>query len=304
MRVAPVQDNAPCPCGNNKTYADCHKAINEAWPNGIVNVARKLYLDEWGFTSQHLFNQGGYNWAARQLAPYTPNKIFDVGCGVGYGLSSIISEYPDIEIIAIDENGLCLDATAKTLEEVNSVTANKISRMESKCRNDGFHINTYRSGLIAVSSQVTLIESDFFKDEELSRWLHRSEKFDAITVWLCGTHKERQFCYSCRNINNNAENRLWTQNMAYELADQILKIGGALHILDRVNLGETKQYENEVIRCHQEQAEPTTLRPVAVSSFPYDLPTDPKGISFIGSLENNIIQPQRIELQSVISVKS
>lgn len=303
MRVPPVKDNAPCPCGNSKNYADCHKEINAAWPDGMIDVARRQYLDEWGLTSQHLFNQGGYKWAAKQLSPYTPQRLFDVGCGVGYGLSSIISEYSNIEIIAIDENELCLNSTAQTLEEINNVTATKIFRMKSVCRNDGIHTNTYKNGLLGFSEQITLIESDFFEDEELFQWLYKSEKFDAVTVWLCGTHKERQFCSSCKNINDNVENRLWTQNMAYELADKILKIGGVLHILDRVSFGVTKQHKEEVIRCHKEQAEPTTLHPVGVSSFPYDLPTDSKGISFIGSLENNIIQPQRIELQSVISVK-
>jgi len=103
---------------------------------------------------------------------------------------------------------------------------------------------------------VNLFEGDILTDDEVEEFLCTQPKFDAVAVWLVGTHPLRFECYNIHelNIQNTGDYRLFVQNKAYELANRILRIGGVLHIIDRGEIPTTEELRNDCLNSHREQA--------------------------------------------------
>lgn len=72
-------------------------------------------------------------------------------------------------------------------------------------------------------------------DPYLEQALRADGPFDAVTIWLTGSHPFRLLNAACvgRGAVDETDLNLFLQNRVYELADQILRPGGVLQFVDR-----------------------------------------------------------------------
>jgi SAM-dependent methyltransferase len=252
--------NDLCYCGSGIKFKRCHgnESVNA---ENSLDRERQNYLNKWKYSSEDLNTQDCYLWMSNLLKLENPRRVFDVGCGSGNGIMSLISTLndDDLKIISMDENVRCLMHTKEKLEK-NGIDVDLIKRFDENV-NGKFHELIYSNQEIQPSKMVTLIGSDILTDITLVEKLKKLPKFDAVTVWLIGTHNERQFCNNLRRfkISDSREYRLRVQNTVYEIADEILKNNGVLQIVDRSQPLIEEWMYNDVFELHKEQASVTDL---------------------------------------------
>jgi SAM-dependent methyltransferase len=253
--------NDPCWCGSTKKYKHCHLDIDSTSGENQVTAAKRVYLRNWDRNASSMENQGGYLWMAKKLEPYKPKRIFDVGSGDGRGLATLWNTFKPDLIFSIDENWECLTASEGRLKKLGSPTR-VVPRLKVQMQSEKHYLLNTKLNMLPRENGVFLVESDFLTDPELNNFLQEIPPFDAVTVWLIGTHLVRQNCLNIAplQMKDNGEYRLKVQNRAYELADKILRPGGVLQIVDRGEEPSTQLLKDDTMNSHRDQASVTSLQ--------------------------------------------
>lgn len=301
--------NDPCRCGSGIKYKHCHYEVDSSPPEGRVRAARRVYDSNWQKNAAHYASQGCYKWMALQLKPFAPKRILDIGCGDGSGLLAILTELPfeNFTIISIEENSECINTTQKNLYS-KGYASTIIHRMEAQSMQNRQHILTTETGKLEEHPGVTLIEGDILvEDDELVSFLLDLPKFDAVMVWLIGTHFLRNECVNIAplKIQSSGEYRLSVQNIVYELADKVLRSGGVLQIVDRGEVPATDELKQDFLNAHGEQASVTSLEVKSLDYMIYTEVKDAKKIKMIATpgTSGRIPDMLRYAMLSIISIK-
>lgn len=274
----------------------------------MVDEDRKGYAEAWRITSQDIELQGAYDWFADQLAPYRPCRVFDVGCGFGLGIYAMLRKYSDIEIVSIEENPHCIDLAHEHILKNMGINADVKRRLKAVPADHPAcaYKNKYKALNYKKAGRVCIIESDLLDDTALiPTFSQKNHQFDGLTIWLAGAAPSKRHCQNFEGFVKDPYNlRLVTQNIAYELADKIVKPGGFINLVDRANLGNTEQNKDELLASHKEQAEGTSFEPVSATSRPYEINPATQNV-ILGNMDSGQFGAQEVDLEfsSVISVK-
>jgi len=235
---------------------------------------RVEYSDQWTNANAAHFEVGGYyKWMAGFVAGY--NKILEIGTGGGHGTLELAKR--GHKIISIEENLTILDSAEEYLAK-NGITCTRIRRESVSIGSDSYKIN-YRHILeadIDDSYQVLLVEGDMLNDPSLFEWLKKEAPFDAVICWLMGTHSARIYndAIKARRIPSPGEYRLHVQNTVYELADEILRSNGRLHIVDRTQEPDHEEIRTGFLDAHKDQASVTSLIVDSLDYIVYEEPSN------------------------------
>jgi SAM-dependent methyltransferase len=251
-------------------YKYCHLDIDSASRDTRLNSARRVYLRNWSQNAANLDRQGAYDWMAGRLAPYSPKRILDVGSGDGRGIEALWRRFQCNFLISIDENRECLSAAASRLKNVGACPE-IVHRLDVEMRSDKHYFLETQTGKLPLNTGIFLVESDLLVDPELESYLAKVPPFDAVTVWLVGTHLMRQHCLNLAplEIRASGEYRLRVQNKVYELADKVLKPGGVLQVVDRGEEPSSESVQRSTLEGHREQASVTSLEVGHLDFMPY-----------------------------------
>ncbi|WP_246135472.1 class I SAM-dependent methyltransferase [Pararhodospirillum oryzae] len=242
---------------------------------------------------------------AEQIKPFTPHRILDVGCGSGHGILALFDVLgKDIQVVALDENPVCLKAAAQILVE-GGVDATFVKRLKPVLTTEGFAFEA--APLVGpFDGRCTLVEADICNDPGMIQALVNDSSFDLITIWLTGTHMMRKFNKDVRskNIESDGMHRLYVQNRVYELADRILKSGGVLQVVDRSEAPTTEEMRDDCLNAHRDQASVTSLDVKTLEYLPYDEPqTSRTPMIFTPSTSGRVPKQFQPAITSVISIK-
>jgi SAM-dependent methyltransferase len=304
-----VGRNDPCWCGSGLKYKHCHYELDTAPSDKRVSVARKIYDRSWQKNATHYASQGCYEWMASFLRPFAPKRILDIGCGEGSGLLALLAVLGSNEttIISLEENSDCIHTTEEHLHSKGYETS-VIYRMHAEPIADRQHMLEIEPGKLPERSGISLIESDILLlDEELFAFLSSVPRFDAVTLWLVGTHFARQECgnIATLQIKTSGEYRLRVQNKVYELSDRFLRSGGVLQIVDRGEVPNTEHLENDFLNAHKEQASVTSLKAKSLNYLVYNEPGGSRKVAMQATVGKSGRTPDlsRFAMISVTSVK-
>jgi len=298
--------NDSCWCGSTKKYKYCHLDIDSAVGENRVTAAKRVYLRNWDRNASSIEEQGGYLWMAKKLEPYKPKRIFDVGAGDGRSLAALWNAFSPDLIFSVDENRECLAASESRLKKLGA-PAQIVPRLEIQMQSEKNYLLNTKLNMLPKDNGVFLIESDFLTDPELNNFLETIPPFDAVTVWLIGTHLVRQNCLNIAplRMEDNGWYRLKVQNNAYELADRILRPGGVLQIVDRGEEPSTQFLKDDTINSHREQASVTSLQVQEMDYMLYqEVETSNRITMVVTPGTSGIIRENpKLALLSVISTK-
>ena len=245
---------------------------------------------------------------AQQLVPHSPRRILDIGCGTGEGILALLDIGVET-IVALEENFACIKSTEmKLLAQGLDVTV--LPRIGYAEGYDGRHdLIIDQESAIMEAPPITLIHADLLLhqvDSPLTNFLRNVESFDAVTIWLMGTYDMRRTCRALDplNLEDHKDYRLRVQNLAYEVADKLLKPGGAFQTVDRGLVPDTEYLRSMLFKMHEEQASVTSLKVSDLEYLRYNEPTD-RGVSMTGLVtENpNLTDNGRRAMNSMISIK-
>ena len=231
------------------------------------------YSDQWTNANAAHFEAGGhYKWMADFVTGY--NKILEIGTGGGHGTLELAKR--GHKIISIEENLTILDSAEEYLTK-NGITCTRIRREHVLIGNDTYKIS-YRPILEADnddSYQVLLVEGDMLNDPSLFNWLRKEAPFDAVVCWLMGTHGARIYndAIKARRIPTPGEYRLHVQNPVYDLADEILRSNGRLHIVDRTQEPDREEIRTDFLDAHKDQASVTNIIVDSLDYIVYEEPS-------------------------------
>lgn len=291
--------NEPCWCGSGRKYKRCHRLYDEAPAERKYQAAQEIYAKLWDATSRHHFESGVYHWLAEQLRPLGPKRILDIGCGTGQSLVAIHEVLAEgVEVVGIDENLACLKR-AETVLARHGVDCRLERRFfAERLTGDGYD---YDVGPMTIERGATdlLIEADVTNDPFLEGALEESGPFDAVTVWLTGTHVARPHHVAVRRarVSSDAEHRLFVQNTVYELADGVLRSGGWLQVCDCGQTPTTGALVKDVLAAHRDQASVTSLVVQGLEHRPYERPD---GVGMAVSPGTSGWLPERLETSFVV----
>lgn len=258
------------------------------------------YLNKWKENAKAFDSQKCYYWMSQKIFATHRDLILDIGCGDGSGIESMLAlnKNPKLKIISIDKNLSCLKETQIKLVS-KGYTVELIERLDISYDNT-YHKYSFLPIRQLPEKQVTPIQSDLLSDPHLESYLRLVGAFDAITVWLIGTHLERQNCINIFPLNIDADSlyRLCVQNKTYELADKILKMGGILHVVDRGQMPSSEELKQVLIDLHKEQASVTTLDVFELDYIPYREPINKTSIKMRPSNGN----PMELSETAMISI--
>ena len=294
--------NAPCWCGSGRKYKHCHRFYDEVPASKKYRAAQDIYAKLWDATSRQHFEAGIYHWLAKQLQPLGPSRILDIGCGTGQALVAIHEVFAEgVEVVAIDENLACLKR-AKSVLARHDVDCRLERRFFAERVTEFGYDYEVQPMSIERGTTDLLIEADVTNDPLLEDALKESGLFDAVTVWLTGTHVARQDHVTVRRagVSTDAEHRLFVQNTVYELADSVLRSGGWLQVCDRMQTPATDALVEDVLATHRDQASVTSLVVQALEHRPYERPD---GVGMVVSPGTSGQLPKRLEA-SLVAVRS
>lgn len=276
----------PCWCGSGYPYQRCHMRIDAYPANKRVLGARTLYSEMWMRNAESIETQKGYEWMTGLLTPANPKRILDIGCGTGNGIAALSAQFPDAKLISVDENPVVISAAKERLVALGA-TVNVVNRLSDAQTGPRSHSLTHEQGKLKLTDGIDLIESDILTDSELDRFLSNEMPFDAITVWLIGSHLLRYHeCDSHRGeINSPMEYRLHVQGVACGLASLLLKPGGVLHIVDRGRVPQSDE-ERQLVLANPKMLTSLTqgvMRYAVPSYFPLTATNPTNAIKMVSS---------------------
>lgn len=263
-----------------KNQAQAQKKQFKGIDSNTISKLRSDYINEWNITAKHYYEKGYYKWMSEQISSY--KNILEVGCGNGCSTKQLLDD--GHFVISVDENPKCLDETEKYLV-TSGYTVKRIDREKILTpEHSSYQIEYSDIQEIQDDFDVILINGDISHDPKLYKFLH-SYNIDAIICWLIGSHGTRILNKSVIEsgcTHNAAHYRILTQNRVYEVADEILKKDGILHIIDRGAELDDQQL-NATIQCHNEQASVTKLlvQQDSIKSLPYEEPTSENKMQMI-----------------------
>ncbi|MEX1014104.1 MAG: methyltransferase domain-containing protein [Candidatus Paceibacterota bacterium] len=294
-----------CKCGSGLKYKHCHLKLESAKPDKKLQIAKMLYEKQWSNTSKFFFDKDYYKWMAKQLSNFDPQKILDVGTGTGNGLIELYKEFHgnDIQIVGIDENIDCLKSAKANIYNKININPELIARISVE-HDEILHSYSYREIKYNSKDKIVLVESDILTEPCFDDIHKLSGYFDAITVWLIGTHEHRYACYQLAGkIKSSGEYRLRVQNKVYELADKVLKPGGVLQVVDRGEAPTSDFLKNDFLNAHKDQASVTDLQVQELNYIEYEEKSDGIRMELTPGLSGRVPEnPQRAFI-SVISLK-
>lgn len=275
--------------------------------NGIdsstISKLRDDYIKDWNITANHYYEKGYYKWMSAQISSY--QNILEVGCGNGCSTKQLLDD--GHFVISVDENPKCLDETEKHLISCG-YTVKRIDR-EKILTSDRPSYQIEYSDIPGIQGDfdALLINGDISHDPKLYEFLD-SYNIDAIICWLIGSHGTRILNQSVIDSGctaSAAHYRILTQNRVYEVADEILKKDGILHIIDRGTKLDDKQL-NDTITCHKAQASVTRLvvQEDSIESLPYEEPTSENKMQMIltNQATGEVIQRNDFYFHSIKSI--
>ncbi len=216
--------NDLCCCGSGKKYKHCHYEIDSVKPDKKYAAAQSVYSRNWNITSEEHLKNGDYGWLARKIAKFTPKRVLDIGCGTGQASLALVSEFgSELKYVGLDENRNCLQKAKERLKNELKIESELIARATVSYTGDAYEVELAPIE-VDVEQSVLLIESDICNDLHLPLFLKRYGPFDAVTVWFTGTHmmRHKNAILQSNGITNEVLHRLFVQNTAYELADDVL----------------------------------------------------------------------------------
>ena len=269
-----VRRNDPCPCGSGLSYGRCHFAINHAPEDEKYDLAQQLYAEIWTPSADHYFDRGIYHWLASMLEPVRPARVLDIGCGTGHGVLALYEVFGvDLEVVALDENLACLREAKERIQSRN-LPVELLTRFSPRELSPIGYVHDIAPLTVEAGARCVLVESDVVVDPYLERWLEEENSFDAVTLWLTGTHTYRQHSAASHaaEIGNDEEHRLFVQGMAHRLAATALRPGGVLQISDRGMAQVSEIDAAELLDRYCGLAPDTSLRPESAEFRGYDDP--------------------------------
>lgn len=269
-----AERNALCKCGSGLKYKKCHYDMDNASPILRPIESQKFYTKNWLNNAQHFSTHGYYEWMASKLKHYQPSLILDIGCGEGSGILELKKTFSNASIISIDENLSCIQ-TAKNILEKENLDVTVINRLLFEGLDKNHHQILIETGKLKYEPGIMLIGADILlADDELMDYLNSLGKFDAVTIWLIGSHTLRTQCVNIEdlNIKTVGEYRLRVQNRVYEIADKVLKKGGVLQVVDRGEEPNSDLLKYDILDAHRRQASSTELEVYELDYFPYTEP--------------------------------
>lgn len=306
--MSSIGRNDKCWCGSGLKYKKCHLEHDRSKLQYNLEKEHQAYLNRWMANAQTFASQDCYSWMAGKVLSILPSKIFDIGCGDGTGIKTLLSEShdPELEVISIDENLCCLRKTNQLLKSLG-YTVDLIERGEVTYRASGKYSYNYSPIEREPKAQITLIQSDFLCDQYIEPYLKSIGKFDAITAWLIGTHLERHNCtnLSSMNITSSAFYRLAVQNKIYSLSDNILRAGGILQTVDRGEPPKSDLLKQDIINAHKDQASVTSLDVYELDFILYKEPTAKSSVAMQGTpgTSGRIPDLTQIAMMSILARK-
>lgn len=272
-------------------------------PTDFLYSQRNIYLAEWRDSAAYHSELGHYQWMAGLLGRFDCG--FDIGIGDGSGLLEL-AKYGRV-IVSVDENSTQTERAKERLIASGLETL-YIQReiINDLANNSLYHIQYGDIPLHASLSSLTgicLIDGDCnpLADEFLSKWLHAIGTFDVMTCWLMGTHRARQRSYTYHQFDPNRPDiyRQYIHTQTYDLANELLKPGGLLQVVDR-GPGSIESIKDSSYRDWQEKARTTSLILKSIDAIEYKAPES--GIRLIGPNGQNV--PEKLALYSIISQKA
>ena len=272
--MAKPERNAPCRCGSGIKYKNCHWSLDSAPPAYRLQTEHDAYNRRWQTNSAAFEAQGCYSWTASIALTRAPSLLMDVGCGDGRGIKALLQTPAgnSLRVIGIDENISCLRAAAGNLRSTG-FSVELLDRTQVEITY-GKHSYTYGPIAPIGQSQVTLLQSDILTDPHLESYIQSLGKLDAITVWLIGTHFDRDNCADIAHLHiaSSRDYRLRVQNSVYAQADRLLKTGGVLQIVDRGEVPKTQLLIDDTLNAHRDQASVTSLTVTELKFMEYQEP--------------------------------
>jgi SAM-dependent methyltransferase len=249
-----------------------------------VSTSEKAeYCENWAINAAHIEKQGCYDWMATQLTALGPNRVLDIGCGTGEGLLALTKHFSP-QIVCIEENSDCIHETECALNKRN-ISTESVIRLGYQELPDGTHFLVVDLEPILASSTITLIHGDILSDDpQLVRFVASQKKFDAVTLWLAGTFRWRKTCRSIANlgINTPMDYVGRVQDKLYEIATNVLRPGGWLHIVDRTEAPSEHVCPDDFASGYEPDASRTDLEVATITQRPYTETTD-RGIRMMMS---------------------
>ncbi|WP_144524336.1 hypothetical protein [Bacillus thuringiensis] len=278
------------------------KASKKKWLqelNNFVDMKRSEYADKWSQSANAHKLNNDYEWMTSFIKGY--DRILEIGTGDGSSTLSLVKN--GHTVIGIDENIECLKMTFNKLKEHN-VDVFLLEREEIKLSDKSKYKVKYSKVHADLSGcHVILMEGDILNDPHFFSWLATQEKLDAIVCWLIGSH-------GARRMNEVVQSempgmyRLETQNRVYEIADDFLRPGGILNIVDRVQTPKAESDKQSFFESHQDQASVTTLNVETINFKQIDFKkVTKKGIEMGLSLGPEAQIPEQIDM-SLISISA
>lgn len=248
-----------------------------------LDSQRAVYAENWSKSdAAHCEASGYYRWMAKFVEGYP--LVLEIGTGDGRGTLELARM--GHTVVSIDENPLCLKMAFDRLKAAKiNVELEDREAVQTLEQPELYQIEYAPPCHPRPLDGVLLLTGDVMADPALLGWLLEIGPFDAIVCWLIGTHNARSdnIAVAQRHIRSSGEYRLRVQNKTYDLAHQLLRSGGVLHIVDR---GEAPTEENEAeltldtVNAHRDQASTTCLQvdSHSVACIPFEKSSDDQGV--------------------------
>ena len=301
----PIVDVHPIHCSVNKFQPQHSQQMQRI---NLHTDEKTRYCSHWQNNASTFLDQGCYEWMAEQLTPHSPKRVLDIGCGTGEGILALLAAGVET-IVAFEENFDCIKETEEKLIS-RGHAVNVVPRIGYDEGADGRHdLIIDQDSSIEETATITLVHADILLhqvDVPLAAFLKSTEPFDAVTIWLMGTYDMRRTCRALDPLNlvDHKDYRLRVQNLAYEIADEVLEAGGVFQAVDRGLMPDTENLRSMAFKMHEEQASVTSLK---VSDFAYRSYTEPteRGVSMTGLVTENpsLVDDGRRAMHSMISFK-
>jgi SAM-dependent methyltransferase len=271
-------------------------------PIAALQAQRQDYARAWQVTSAYFADEGHYDWMAEQLAGF--RHVLEIGCGAGY--SSEVLCTAGHSLVALDENPECVRRAAERLRAAGH-DAQTVLRGRVALRENGRYAINYAKIPHGTARTGLVLEADAMHDERLQQWFAAGPKFDAVACWLTGTHHGRGGNVHVQSLNlaNAGMLRQALQRKTYELAALVLRAGGRLNIIDRMQLPDSPALLAQLEANHARLAQGTGLRVTSIATRPYREPAQEGQTMMVVSREadTRIFDARRLALVSVVAEK-